>query len=279
MEHINYMSLQSFKKQFRNSLVTLFSMIGLAYIYRTFFVRSPFVRVVVFHDVQNGVWFESMIQTLVTHFHVITPEAFMNDSFHSQKINVLITFDDGYASWKEVVAPVLHAYGIKAIFFINSGLIEVANDVPKHTQFMENQLRISPRPPLNAEGVSMLAREGHTIGGHTQKHFDLTTLNSEILREEISGDKEELQQRLGETLTEFAYPFGTRAHVNKTIVRATEQAGYLRGYTAISRFYVPRHQFYIPRMCIEDNLTPLMLKRWVKGAYDLFDILKTLCVR
>lgn len=236
------------------------------------------MRIVVFHDVPDRIWFESMIRTLTESFYVISPEMFQAHTFDTARINILITFDDGYASWETVALPVLSKYNLKALFFINSGLIDSARDRAKVTSFMREQLHITPREALSWEGVKKLHVAGHTIGGHARTHKNLASIDGEEVEQEIRTDKVRIEEQLGVKITDFAYPFGTEKHVNETARAVARAVGYTHAYTAISRFVTKKETFSIPRMCIETDLTPSALKRWISGAYDLFDMIKRLFV-
>lgn len=271
------MAARTLKQSIRNGIVELFSVLGVAALYRQKIRREgPLVRIVVFHDVPDVAWFESMIEALVDSCHVISPAEFHTEIFDPVRVNVLVTFDDGYQSWITVALPILQKHNVKALFFVSSGLIDVADDQAKVYTFMRDQLLISSRPALGWEGVRHLREAGHTIGGHARTHANLTKLAHEALVAEIQTDKHTLESKLGTTLTDFAYPFGTKAHVNDAVVDAVRDAGYVRAYTAISRFATNPETFYIPRMCIETGLSRRSLKRWINGAYDLFDMVKML---
>ena len=52
----------------------------------------------------------------------------MDDWLHepfepNDRTQLTLTFDDGYASWHESVAPLLEERGIPAVFFVSSGLV------------------------------------------------------------------------------------------------------------------------------------------------------------
>ena len=273
------MQLRSLKHTIRNTIIFFFSVSGIAWWYRYLKRRhGNLTRIVVFHDVPDEVWFESMIRTLTERFHIITPEEFNAGKRSPDSINVLVTFDDGYASWQNVAVPILEKYQVKALFFVNSGLVERAGNDTDVATFMRDSLRITPRPALTLQGLLALKDAGHTIGGHSRTHADLTTLPSEELRFEIEEDKRVLEKILHVPVTEFAYPFGMSYHVNESVVSAVRDAGYSRAYTAISRFAHGSQTFSMPRMCIEDSLTPRMLTVWMGGAYDVFAYIKERCV-
>lgn len=272
MEHM------SIRHRIREAIITLFSIAGVCALYRAFLrKRGPLVRVVVFHDIEDSVWFNEALDTIKASTHILTPEEFHAGIYDEKRINTLITFDDGYASWVEVALPVLKAHEIKGLFFINSGLLTSAENQTSES-FMKEKLLIRPRAPLTWEGARTLTREGHTIGGHARSHENLALLSPEALHDEIVHDKQKIETELEVTLTDFAYPFGTRAHVSEAVGKAVREAGYTRAYTAISRFHIDKDgTFFIPRMCIETGHEGKGLSRWLNGGYDLFDILKS-CV-
>jgi len=264
----------------RDALVFLFAYTGVAWLYRIGMKRKgPLVRIVVFHDIHDAAWFDSLIETLVNHYHVLTPQAFILKEFKPDAINVLITFDDGYGSWETHALPILEKYNTRGLFFISSGLIDVGES-PAHTDtFMRERLMITPRAPLTWNGVERLHASGHTIGSHAQHHLDLTRLSKEEVRQELLEDKARIESMLGTHVTECAYPFGTEQHINPMVVAVAREVGFERGYIAISRFAVNSETFAIPRMCIESSTSPFMLRHWIEGSYDLFSILKKICVR
>jgi len=263
----------------RNGIITFSTYSGIAWVYQLLEKRrGPLTRIVVFHDVPDRAWFEAMLAVLVRETRVLTPKEFVDGVRDAERINTLITFDDGYASWIDVALPALETFSLKALFFINSGLLDTAPSPIKTSEFMRESLRITPRRPLSWGGAALLRDRGHRIGGHAFAHQNLATLSKEEALHEIAVDKQALESKLGITVTEFAYPFGTRSYFTKETMQIAADAGYERAYTAISRFVSVSETFSIPRMCIEDDLTPSRLSKWLRGAYDLFDIIK-LCVR
>jgi peptidoglycan/xylan/chitin deacetylase (PgdA/CDA1 family) len=274
MEHMNIRHI------LRNVIIAKFSYLGIAWVYRLVEKRhGPLTRIVVFHDVPDRTWFEAMLAVLVRETRVLTPEEFVAGIRDAERINTLITFDDGYASWIGVALPALERFSLKALFFINSGLLDAAPSPIETSEFMRESLHISPRKALSWEGAATLLEHGHAIGGHARHHQNLSKLDRKAVQDETLIDKLALESQLGITLTDFAYPFGTRKHFTEETIEAVRNVGYTRAYTAVSRFVRPQSEtFEIPRMCIEDVLTPQELRVWLRGGYDLFDMVKKLCV-
>ena len=265
----------------RNVLIQVISFLGIGYIFRSMHrKKGPLVRVLAFHDVANKAWFESLVVMMKEEYHIVSPQEFDERDFDPHTINVLLTFDDGYQSWIDVVLPVLTEHGVQGIFFLNSGLVDSATDEPKTDEYMKTRLKRSTKKALTWEGASMLANAGHSIGGHTVTHPNLAELQQEERDTEIVNDKKRTESGLGVILTHFAYPFGKAQYFTESVVQSVKHAGYTHAFTAESGF-VPSmegnretHQFAIPRTCIENNLSAHKASLWISGCYDVVQYLK-----
>jgi peptidoglycan/xylan/chitin deacetylase (PgdA/CDA1 family) len=265
----------------RNSIIAGISLFGFSALYRTRIQRNgPLVRVLVFHDVQDSEWFRKVISYIDTHYHVVSPEDFIASRFDTVRINVLITFDDGYASWVTVCLPMLSERSIRALFFINSGLIDSAENTEVSARYVREQLLLaSPRTILSWDGVQQLEKAGHTIGGHTVTHERLSSLQKDMQCREIRGDKQRIESVIGKTITTFAYPFGQRTDYTEATKLCVFDALYTHAFTTESNFANTYDLLTIPRLCIEDNVSVSRLRYWIEGGYDLYSRMKKLCVR
>jgi peptidoglycan/xylan/chitin deacetylase (PgdA/CDA1 family) len=240
------------KHFFRDILIRIIYFSGIAYVYRML-LKPPHVQIVVFHDVPDAAWFTSVLDLFSLHCHVLTPEAFEQKQFHTYKTNILITFDDGYASWVDVCMPVLRAYGYTALFFVNSGLLDVAHDDVQSALYLRNALHLhTPRKVLSWEGARILSQAGHTIGAHGYTHHDLTQLSSKDLEEDITRDRATHLREIGIAPSHFAYPFGQEANRSDSTLALLNGVGYTHVYTATGK-YVRHGTPEISRMCIESN--------------------------
>lgn len=273
--------MEIMKQILRNLCITLMSVLGIAFVFRVIQKKKgPLVRVVVFHDVDDASSFEETISFLHMHYHVISPQDFLESHFDDTRINVLITFDDGYASWVEVCLSILRAHTTQALFFVNSGLIDAYGSHEQVATYVRDRLLLgTSRKTLSWEGVRALKDGGHTIGGHTTTHARLSELSNEVARTEIEGDKRRLETVLGDVLKTFAYPFGEEHDYTADTRALVASAGYTHAFTTESAFVRPGDSYAIPRICIEDNMTTKRLARWVEGGYDIYTKIKKLCVR
>lgn len=254
----------------RDIFIVGLSLSGTAALYRSYMRRSgPLVRVIVFHDVEDRMWFESVIGTIAQKYRILTPKEFSDKESDTERVNILVTFDDGYASWTDVALPVLERFGIKALFFVNSGLIDVYGDQEATASFLKERLLLSSsRKTLSWDGVRKIVNEGHTIGGHTRGHVRLSKNDEREQRAEVEGDKKRIESQIGCPIRDFAYPFGGRSDYTEVTEGIIKNAGYRHAFSTKASFF--RNDQEVPRLCIEDNLSSFMIMLWIEGSYDLY---------
>ncbi|KAJ3337856.1 chitin deacetylase [Gonapodya sp. JEL0774] len=104
---------------------------------------------------------------------------------------VAITFDDGPFAYTPALLDLLDREGVKATFFVNG----------------RNQGNLND--PYYAGMMQRAAGAGHCIGSHTWSHRDLTTLNDDVLRSEISQIEDSFVQLLGKKPSFLRPPYGS----------------------------------------------------------------------
>jgi peptidoglycan/xylan/chitin deacetylase (PgdA/CDA1 family) len=259
------------KHTIRDLIIFCIDILGISFLYRLYCkTKGPLVRVVCFHDVADQAWFESVIHLFVTEYHVITPQEFHAKEFHEQKVNILLTFDDGYQSWIDHCLPVLEKYQLKGLFFINSGLLDIADDEVKVAEYMSQQLLITPKKALTWAGAQTLVNAGHTIGGHTVTHPNMALLSADDAAAEITQDKERIEHMLKIAPCDFAYPFGTKVYFSVKTIFLVKRAGYTMQYSAISCF---GNDEYVPRTLVENQQSLSSVRSWIEGGYDVFTMI------
>lgn len=262
------------KKYIRDSIIFCIESFGIAYVYRFFSSRKRnLVRIVAFHDVTQLAWFENTISYIQDRYHVISPDDFHMKKFVPEKINVLITFDDGYKSWVTQVLPILEKYRIQGLFFINSGLLDTVESHGDVALFERTYLEIGMHEPLSWDDATVLLKGGHTIGGHTVHHKSLSSLSQPEMQEEILRDKQRIETKLGSTLIDFAYPFGTYKDYSRESLEVAQRAGYTYVYTAEPGFVSPDNG-HSARTLFEEGQSVHVIRRWVEGSYDIFSYCK-----
>lgn len=261
--------MEYMKQLVRDGLIWCVWAMGVVSLYARWKQRhGPLVRVLCFHDVTDQEWFASVLTVLTQRYHVITPAQFAAKEFDPDIINILLTFDDGYASWIEVVQPVLESHGCKGLFFVSSGLLDAeAAGQEAANEFVKAQLKLTTtRRLLSWDAVRTLAAAGHTIGGHTVTHRSLGQLDTEEVRREVIEDKRNIEEGIDQEITHFAFPFGRAEDVSdESIAIATEMYDFC--YSANSGF-VSKQQL-LPRTLVDQNLSPKQIMIWSAGGYDM----------
>jgi peptidoglycan/xylan/chitin deacetylase (PgdA/CDA1 family) len=132
--------------------------------------------------------------------------------------SAMITIDDGYASGMEIGMPILKKFGYPATYFVYTNYIN------------------SGGKSLSWAQLEQLRDEGYEIGSHTVSHADLRKKHSsskfatyeEWLKNELSGSKQLLEERLGIRVAAIAYPGGFSS---PKVHEATKVAGYDLAFT------------------------------------------------
>lgn len=114
-----------------------------------------------------------------------------------------LTFDDGFANFREVAWPILRERGLPATLFVVSSHAGGHNDWGG-----ERSEGIPHLPLLSWDALGRLAEEGVTLGSHTSRHPRLPDLDPAGLEAEVAGSAEEIERRAGVRPEGFAYPYG-----------------------------------------------------------------------
>ena len=261
------------KKAIRNTIIILFYLIGVPYL-RFLYLRKkygPLVRVIVFHEIRDNeiTVFENKLKFLKKNFNVISPKQFYNQELSKKKLNILLTFDDGYRSWLKNVIPYLKKYNLLAIFFIPSGFIEAGES--SRDFYASRRFNIFVREPLTWKQVRDLDKENFEIGGHTVSHPNLVKLKKEDILKELIQDKEKIEKNLSHKIVSFAYPFGDEKSFNSIVRKETKKSGYQYVFTILPGFNHRRtDRFLMFRDSLNPKMPIVLFKVWLRGGYDLF---------
>jgi peptidoglycan/xylan/chitin deacetylase (PgdA/CDA1 family) len=115
---------------------------------------------------------------------------------------VVLTFDDGFASVREVAAPALAEAGFRATVFVVAGRLGARNDWPTQGR------GLPVRPLLSASDLRGLVTSGFEVGAHGVTHARLDGLGDAALFEEVAGARHRLEDAIGAAVRVFAYPEG-----------------------------------------------------------------------
>jgi peptidoglycan/xylan/chitin deacetylase (PgdA/CDA1 family)/GT2 family glycosyltransferase len=165
---------------------------------------------------------------------------------------VAITIDDGYRDNLEVALPLLRRHGFKATIYLVTGKLGGVND-------WSTGDALKQRPLLSWEQVKEMEAEIVRFGAHTRTHPALPALPPERLAEELRGSREDLTERLGKPVPDFAYPYG---ELDEEVVAAVGEAGFATACTVEPRLAGQGEEpLRIPRLEVraEDSLPRFLL--------------------
>jgi peptidoglycan/xylan/chitin deacetylase (PgdA/CDA1 family) len=124
---------------------------------------------------------------------------------------VAVTLDDGYADNHSDAWPILAEQGFPATVFVT------VNTVGDQNRWMMPDGYPSRRM-LSWAQIQELHAAGIQIGSHTLTHPRLSTLGRDAARHEVVAAKKALEDRLGEPVDTFAYPYGDLSDETREVV-------------------------------------------------------------
>ena len=107
---------------------------------------------------------------------------------------------------------------------------------------------------------------GIAFGAHTVSHPILTNLPLEQAKHEITQSKKDIEEKLGQPVTAFAYPNGGPRDFNSHIASLVKESGFLCAVTAIPHWITPKANIYeLGRIRASDD--PNQFKVLFSGLY------------
>ena len=118
------------------------------------------------------------------------------------KKKIIITFDDGYENVSKIALDILGRFNQKATCFI------VLNKIDNFNNWNNNSKEINTSKLMNKSQINEWINMGYEIGSHTLDHIDLTQLNYENKKKQITKSFFKLNENFGIKPVSFSYPYG-----------------------------------------------------------------------
>ncbi len=130
--------------------------------------------------------------------------------------SILVTFDDGYRDNHMYAFPIIKKYGIKANLMLTTGLMEGADY-------------------LTWDQVSDIKNSGlFYFTDHTWSHANVAAGTEEKIRYEIETAKKQIQDKTGQVVDIFTYPYGASGPL---AIKILQETGFTGAFTTIPGVY------------------------------------------
>ncbi len=228
-------------------------------------------QVVMLHDVEHADAFRTCIDWLRTRYDIVPLGDLVAPRTEPGREQLALTFDDGYADWHEVAAPVLEDLACPATFFVSSGFVGLG-PAEARTFRQERLRRTRDLAPLGLDQLrDLAAHELFDIGSHTTSHLDFSLdPSADVLASEVDGDRRRLEEWTGEAVRWFAYPWGGLPQLVPAGVEHVRGAGFDAAFTALpGTLDRADDRFLLPRQSIDVLGRPALWNARLTGGYDL----------
>lgn len=155
----------------------------------------------------SGAMLDSHFGYIARHFHHVLP----GEDLVTDRLNVCLTFDDGYFDFHAVVLPLLRHHGLRALLSVPPGLIlertELAAPARLEAGTLDARMRSGDCGLCTWAELAELSHSGHVriaAHGYTHRALDLPA-NSAM---EIEAPQTVLSSRLGQPVDSFVFPYG-----------------------------------------------------------------------
>jgi hypothetical protein len=169
-------------------------------------------------------------------------------------------FDDGYQSIFNVLASAVPEICRRVHIFLVVAKIGGVNDWDVSGELFRKRL-------LDWEQILELQSLGVRFGSHSLTHTDLTKLEVRELDREVKESKFILEEKIGQSVEGFAYPFG---YFNGRVITAVKDAGYKWAVTTSDSIWEGFGNPYRMRRINVSGLDPdWLLRVKINGLYDI----------
>jgi peptidoglycan/xylan/chitin deacetylase (PgdA/CDA1 family) len=192
-------------------------MLGINRLFRR--INRGRIKVLLYHHVASGSSvFDNAVTAKEFHAHLRHLRRCYNvmrvdqngewSGYRPDRVNVLLTFDDGFIDNVSTALPILVEHRISALFFL---IAECASTgaapafASKYADTARAELRtVGPRE------IRAMSEAGMTIGSHGLSHEDFRTLSDEAALEDARRSRFALEEITGAAIETFAFPWGHR---------------------------------------------------------------------
>jgi peptidoglycan/xylan/chitin deacetylase (PgdA/CDA1 family) len=123
----------------------------------------------------------------------------LDDALGGDGGGVVLTFDDGFRDFHDIVLPRLVGRRVPALLYLATGFVGEGDP----------RTGVDPEQALTWTMLEEAVSTGLvTVGSHTHAHVDLSTADAGRSEDEMRRSKEAIEDRLGVACHHFAFPWG-----------------------------------------------------------------------
>ena len=240
----------------------------------------PRRRVIALHEIppSHAPAFEAKLRWLSSWCNVVSLSALHDHrKLDPDRLNVAITFDDGYKDCAVVAAPLLAALGLPATVFVCSGAVGLEGDDAQ--RFARDGLQRRAQVAfMDAADLRSLADGGlFEIGGHATGHANLGLhRDPPEWRAQVVDDRDALAQMAGAPPRFFAFPFGQFTNVSPAAVEWVIKAGYDAAFTIVPSYWTgARSPWLVGRDSLDVTWPDGLWRAWLYGGYDALSAMRS----
>jgi peptidoglycan/xylan/chitin deacetylase (PgdA/CDA1 family) len=171
--------------------------------------------------------FERHLAALVEKDAPVSLEAAINNGG-----GVVVTFDDGYRDFFDVVFPLLVRYRVPATLYLATSLVEgeTASSYFEQRRLTWSQLRETVESGLV------------TVGSHTHSHASLASATTREAEVEMGRAKDLIEEHLQAPCVHFAYPFAVASQEAENAARHMFESAALDAWVTNRRGRIDPHR-------------------------------------
>ena len=153
--------------------------------------------------------FEAHLIYLKQHYQVVRlSQAGELAGWRADRVNIVLTFDDGFINNYQFAFPLLRKHGLSACFFIIANCASTGA-VPKFAaRYMRAGVPSPAHATLTLEDIREMAAAGMTFGAHSLNHEDYAQLERAAGDADATASRAQLAASTGLPITLFAFPWG-----------------------------------------------------------------------
>ena len=180
--------------------------------------------------------FTEHVRILKDNVNIIsTKDILLNKNISKDKLNVAITFDDGYENNYSIASKKLAEGDIPFTIFLTTYFMK-----RRFNSFLDwNQI------------IKMKESMDVMFGSHSVNHWNLTMLDQNELVYELSDSKRMIEDKLNDKIDLLAYPGGG---FNDNVIKIAKEVGYSAAFKdRIEKDNENNSQFHIGRISIDQS--------------------------